>query len=286
MSLLKDQIEIEIQEAELIAQKNLAEFPPFMRWLFIIGVILIIPAYFIAKNVAAKIYVEKYAAVQVTAKPSFTDPKAPTFTNVYLTTLGTSQYAAAVLITNPNLDLSFKETAYQFTFLNSAKQIVHTNTGKVFLLPNEKKYIVVPTFTANDKITFANFELTEPVVWQKRLNITKVEITTSIPQTYFELSPPTFVVEGNFYNNSAYQLKQVNLTFILYDKTGTIVAASYRNESTVNPFERRTYKQLWPNMNGDNIARVEVFSSTNVLDPSNLKIQSYQPGDLSRPDTR
>lgn len=287
MSLLKDKIELEIQEAELAAQKNLAEFPPILRWLVIMGLILTLPAYFVAKTIAYKTQTNELAATKTLAKPSYTDPKNPNVSNVYLTTLGPSQFAAAVLATNPNLDLSAKSVSYKFTFLNSQKQILHEALGKTFFLPNESKYLVVPTFNSPEKITFANFEFTDGLTWQKKLAIPKVEITTSLPKTSFETSPPAFAIEGNFYNNSAYQLKQVHLTFILFDTQGTIIGASYRDEFTVNPFERRSYKQLWPNMNGDNVSRVQVFAETNQLDPGNLKIQNYgtgSSGSLDRPE--
>jgi hypothetical protein len=285
MSLLKDQIEIEIQEAELATQKTLAGFPPLIRWITILTAIAIIPTYFIAKSSAYKVWQNRYAQGMLIAKPSFENPLPPKTSNVYLTTLGPLQFAAAIFITNQNLDLSITKAPFEFTFLNAAGQTVYTYSADLFLLPNEAKYIVVPTFSAQDKIAFANFKFLDGLKWQKRLLLPKIVLAASLPNTYNQLNPSAFTVEGTFTNNSSYQLKQVKLTFILEDFAGTIIGSSSRDEFTVGPFEKRSYKQLWPNLNGDNIKNVKVFATTNILDPDNLTLPDFtsDASDLSRP---
>jgi hypothetical protein len=286
MSLFTDKIEIEVQEAELVTQKALADFPPLLRWMTILVAIAIIPAYFIAKNVSHGIWQNRYGQGALMAKPSFTNPLPPKASNVFLTTLGQNNYAAAVLLTNQNLDLSVNNAAFEFDFLNAQKQQVYSYTGNLFLLPNESKYIVVPTFTAQDKIAYASFQIPGSLNWQKRINIPKIDISTSLPTDYSQTNPPAFVVEGSYTNNSPYQFEKVQLTFVLTDPSGTIVGLSTRDESTVAPFELRSYKQLWPNMSSSNIASVKIFAETNVLDPSNITLPDYNSGgasDLSRP---
>ena len=289
MSLLKDEIEIKVQEAELTTQKALAEFPPLLRWITIITALAIIPAYFIAKNTSHSIWLNRYKQGSLVAKLSFANPLPPKVSDVYLTTLGQNNFSAAVLITNQNLDLSASSENYEFDFLNSQKQPVYTYTGSLYLLPNESKYIVVPTFQAADKISFANFRLASNLNWQKKIKIPQVIIFNSIPTTYNQSSPAAFVVEGSYTNSSHYLLKKVQLTFVLTDKTGAIVGLSNRDEFTVSPFEKRSYKQLWPNLIGNNIQDVKIFASTNPLDNSNLTLPDYNTdnsSDLSRPKTR
>lgn len=286
MSLLKDQVEIEIQEAELATQKALLEFPPLIRWVTILVAVAIIPAYFIAKNSAHSIWQKRLSQGQLLAKLSFINPLPPKISKVFLTTLGTKAFAAAILVTNQNLDLSVEDAPFTFIFTNSEKQTVYTYSGKLFLLPNESKYVVVPTFSVDDKITYADFRFLNELNWQKKLQIPKIIIYTSQPSTYQQTNPSAFVVEGSFTNSSPYQLKQINLTFILTNLTGTIIGVSSRNEYTVAPFEKRSYKQLWPNMNNTDIAGIKVFAQTDVLDPGNIVLPDYKPGeasDLSRP---
>jgi hypothetical protein len=289
MSLLKDKIEIQIEETELNVQKTLQSLPKVVRWFTIIITLAIIPAYFISQNIAYKILLNRYNQNQALAKPSFTNPSQPKNSNVYLTTLGQNQYAAAVMLTNLNLDLSVKQLDYQFIFSNSKKQEVYRYNGKTYLLPNESKYVIVPTFTTNEQIIFADFVLPEKISWQKRIEIPKINLSTSLPKIGFELNPFNFYVEGNFVNNSNYELREAKITFVLFDQSGTIVGLSQRDEYTIKPNEQRSYKQLWPNMNPDNIDKVKVDVFTNPLNENNLKLSPYNPSpasDLSRPSSQ
>jgi hypothetical protein len=286
MSLLTEKIELDIQEGELAAKNALSDLPPLVRWGIIILVVAIIPSYFIAKSVAFNIWQARYKQGAITAKPSFTNPVAPKTSNVFLTTIGPGQYAAAVKITNPNLDLSLDNIPYEVDFLNSQKQQIYNYKDTLFLLPNQSKYLVVPTFSVTDQITYTSLVLPQTLPWQKRLQIPQVSLITSLPTTFTQNSPQAFVVQGDVYNNSPYALSKVRLTFIIFDTSGNIIGTSQRIESTFAPFERRTYKQLWPNVAISNLGGVSVAADTDTLDSSNLSVpapQTNSASDLSRP---
>lgn len=286
MSLLKDKIELNIQEAGLFTQKSLGQFPRVFVWLIVIALLAIIPAYYTARGLSLKIWSGRYGQGLISAKPSFTNPAAPKISTVTVTTLGPGSYSAIVQISNQNLDLSADSVPYSFVFLNSQKQEIYRYSDKLFLLPNQTKYITAPKFTPPDQIAYADFELPQTLPWQKRLAIPAVDFSTSLPQTFQQSSPSAFVVQGDFVNKSPYILKKVRLTFVLFGPSGNIIGVSQRDESTVTPFERRAYKQLWPNMSAGNLGRVDVTADTDTLDPQNLSaptINSNSSSDLSRP---
>jgi len=286
MSLLKDQIEVDVQEAELATQKALSALPPILRWLLILVVLAIIPSYYISKSVSENSWLKDYQQGALIAKPSFTNQLAPTTTPVSVTSLGTNQYAAIVQITNENLDLSLDQTPYTFTFYDSSKDQVYTYSDNLYLLPDQTKYLTVPTFSSPEPVAYTNFQLSPNLPWQKRLNIPTVDLTTSLPSSYEQFSPTAFVVQGDFLNNSPYTLGTVRLTFVLFDQNNKIIGISQRDESTVAPFERRAYKQLWPNLVAPNLSHIQVTADTDTLDDSNLTVSALpggSAGDLSRP---
>ena len=288
MSLLTDKIELEIQEAELETQKALAGFPLLWRWLIILLVIGIVPAYFIAKGVSHGIWLNRYQQGAIKAKPSFTNPRPPKFSPFSITTLGPLQYAAIIQITNQNLDLSLEKVPYTVIFTNQAGQTIYSYPDVLFLLPNQTKYLTVPTFTSTEAVTNAEISLPQNLPWQKRLQIPQVNLNTSLPGSFYQNDPPAFVVSGDFTNSSPYNLAKVRLTFILHDTSGNIVGISQRSESTVAAFERRAYKQLWPNATVPNLGRVEVLADTDTLDPNNLSTPdagTNPSSDLSRPSS-
>ncbi len=287
MSLLKDKIELRVLEAELGTQKALNRMPLVLRWMTIAIVLGSLPMYFVSKSIVKNVLLKKYQYGIIKAKPSFTNPLPAEVGDVMLTTLGQGIYSAIVKITNPNLDLSADNISYSFKFYSSGQQLLFSSPEeKLFLLPNESKYITLPRFTVQEPISYANFEIAKDIQWQKRLSIPKVQLLTSIPTPYYQFSPQAFVLEGDFTNKSAYSLKQVRLTFVLIGMDKEIVGVNRRDEFTVRPFERRAYKQLWPNLSAGELYNVEVYAETNTLDPTNLSatvLPSGSASDLSRP---
>jgi hypothetical protein len=286
MSLLKDKIELDIQEAEFYTQKKLSQFPPILVWFIIIALLAVIPAYYISRSMSQKIWLARYEQGAIAAKPSFTNPQAPKISDVTLTTSGPGTFAAVVQVSNQNLDLSMDNVPYSFTFYNSQKQQIYQYQNTLFLLPNQTKYITAPTFTPTEQIAYADFALPQTLPWQKRLAIPTVNLSTTLPQTFEQVSPLAFVVQGDFFNNSPYTLTKVRLTFVLFNQSNKIIGTSQRDESTVAPFERRAYKQLWPNMTAPNLSRVEVTADTDTLNANNLsapEVNSNSSSDLSRP---
>ncbi len=286
MSLFKDKVELEIQEAELFAQKNLTQFPPALIWVVVIAFLAIIPAYYISKSMSQKTWLARYQQGAIMAKPSFTNPQAPKISLVTLTTSGPEDFGAVVQISNQNLDLSLDNVPFSFTFYNAQKQQIYQYQDKLFLLPNQTKYITAPTFSPSGQISYADFNLPQTLPWQKRLSIPTVSFSTSLPQTFEQTSPLAFVAQGDFLNNSPYTISKVRLTLVLFDQDNKIIGVSQRDEFTVAPFERRAYKQLWPNLVAPSLNRVDVTADTDTLDSTDLSaptIQTNSSSDLSHP---
>jgi len=287
MSLLKEKIELEIQEAELGIQQQLYRLPALVRWAVIICVLGLIPAYYVAKSASFNYWQAKYEPELISAKPSFTSPLPPKLSDVRIFVTGEQDYSAIVEITNQNVDLTLPETAYDFRFFNSNNELVHTAKDKLFLLPDQKKYVFAPRFISQEKIVSANLVLPETLNWQKRLSIPKVSLSASTPTFSQSLNPLAFVVEGNFVNNSPYNLAKVRLSFLVFNRSNQIIMVSQRDESTLKPFERRAFKQLWPGIYAVDIGGVKVTAETNVLDNTNLLLPSGSldgASDLSRPE--
>ena len=281
MSLFKDKIELEMQEAQLATQKSLDRLPPLLKWLLIVLLVAVIPSYYIAKSISFNIWQKKYQQTQLTAKPSFTDAKAPVASTVTLTTLKQGSYAAMLTISNPNFDLSLDKVPYKIIFYNAQKQQIYSYSDELYLLPNQTKFLTVPTFTANDAVAYSNFQLSPNLPWQKRLQIPVVGLVTSPAKSSQQSSPPAFAVTGDFTNNSSYTLGKVRLTFVLYDSGNNIIGVSQRDEFTVTPFERRSYTQLWPNSYVSDLGKIDVEAYTDTLDQNNISVPSQASSSAS-----
>jgi hypothetical protein len=282
MYTLKDKIEFEAREAKQSIKQKLDQFPRWFRWLLIIDVLVLFPTYIITKNVTLNIWQKKYSQYLIAAKPSFQNPKPIKIIKTYLvsTAANTYAYAAATEIRNENLDLSLKNQIYTYNFYNDKGDLVYSDKGTFFLLPNQKTYIVMPRLETNEHITKAELQLPAQLLWQKPLSIPQVKLLASLPYVYDQMSPQALVAEGVVENTSVYQLGQIRIVFLIFDKTGKAVGISQRNESVILPNERRAYKQLWPNLNASGLS-VQVFAETNTLDVANITAPDIPPGSSS-----
>ena len=275
MAFLKQKIEIGVEEAELKAAKTFSSFPAVVKWAIVLLSIACIPAYFIAKTASEKIWLARYQAGSVKAKPSFSNPLAPQISGLQLGRPSAGTYSAWAKISNPNLDLSLDNAGFKFNFYNSQKQLIFSypddkSPEKFFLLPNQSKYLTVPRFSTAEPIAYPNLTFDQNLPWQKRLAIPKVDLIAPKPQIRRQDSPKALIVEGYFVNNSPYGLKRVTLTFKLLDAQNKIIDVTRGAAFTVAPFERRAYNQPWPELSAAGADHAEVTADTDTLDPGNL----------------
>ena len=278
-----------VEEAELEAGTKFGGLKPAYRWALIIAIVGIIPGYFLAKTLSHGYWLNRYKNLVITAKPAFTNPTAPVIEQVLVNKLDTNTYSIVAIVRNDNFDLSLNQQNYAFTLYDNSGDIVTPDNqaqlnGKMFLLPSQKKYLIIPKVSSGSTISKASLEFVGAINWQKKLNIPEVNLVASQPATYNQITPPAFVTQGDILNDSPYYLNQVTMNLVLKDATGQILGGSVRTEFSLQPHERRSYKLLWANIPSQNVATVDTQGETNVLDPANLTLPSGSSGsDLNRP---
>ncbi len=285
MALFKEKLELEFEELELRASQELSIFPKWMK-LWVIGcLIAIIPAYFVAKSSASVVAKLKYGGYVIFARTSFTAPKNLSLGTMSITTTGNGVYAAAVPVTNQNIDLALSGVAYEIDGFNQNHSIVAKSKGVFYILPNQTKYVTAPRLVSPDPIVSAQIVFPALLPWKRNITLPTVTLTTGIPQVYNQSSPVALVVESSVENRSPYRLGKVTIVILLKDSSGKIIGISQREESTFAPQERRTFQQLWPGVYSTDIAKAELYAYTDTVDSSNVVAApgSGSATDLGRP---
>lgn len=278
---------LKIQEIILVVLRSFQELPRGKRLVLIVCLVAMIPAFFIAKYGSFAFWNWQYKELRVVAAPAFQSSQDVEVGTAKVIRSGDNLYSVYTKIKNRNLDLALQDARYEFTFFNNSGDVVKTQQGGLFLLPDQEKYIVVSNVVSTEVITSAKVVLSQ-VNWQKKAAIPKIVIRTPAPTTYEEVNPLQFVAEGVIINESPYRLGTVRITFVLYDASGEIIGISERSEFSVRSSERRAYVQRWPGLYESEVARVEVFAETNSLNGNNLILEdlpSAGGSSLDRPDT-
>lgn len=287
MSLLKEKLELKVEEAEFKARSLFSRFSSAQKWTIIVCLLGAIPGYFLAKTIGNFYFERQYRQYLTEARPSFSDPKGLLIERIDIGSLGENEYAVVAQLVNPNLDLAAKAVAYEFKFIaaNGAEAAL-SQSGEFYILPNQKKYLVAPKIFASSGIARAVLNLTPDVAWQKKPDLPQIKLITNQPKGIDQLSPFGYALEGVMTNQSPYFIKEVRLTFLLYGAGGKIIGGSQRSEFSLKPFETRSYKQIWAGISGRNVVRAEVEAETNLLDKENLTAPEFPDqngaGDLGR----
>lgn len=281
MAGLKETIQVNMQGAMLGAQEGgfsfVNQFNSLPRWkrIIILAVaILIVPGYLIARIGTEQYLAQQYGREALSAHAAFSTANDPVIGKMNIIRNPNNTYSGVVQITNPNLDLAATDIAYTATFESSNKQPLSSASGTMYLLPNEKKYLVFPRIdNPSSGVAFGSVKLSG-VKWQKKLNIPEVKLRAPEPILKEETNPLTFIAEGSIINDSPYQIGSARIVFLLYNSSNEIIGVSQRDESKLLPFGRRAYKQLWPGFYTSQISKVQVIATANPLDPANLTIDT------------
>ncbi|QQS23348.1 hypothetical protein IPM19_02170 [bacterium] len=280
MSELKENLKVQYAGATLAVQDGLYKLnqwftglPGWERTLLVSLIILLIPGV-VALRYGSELYFTKSLNQHaVAAHPAFDAPEPIQVSSAKIVQNYNGTVSAYAEVTNRNLDLAAESLKYTFRFLNSKEEEITQSFGETYLLPDEKKWIVVSRVQSLQSISSATVEVEQPT-WQKKIQLPEVALRMSEPYVYEEVNPLATAAEGSVVNNSPYNLKQVTLLLILYDKNGKILAVTTREEYTLKAFERRAYKLQWPGIYKANVDRIELQAYTNTLDPNNLSAGS------------
>lgn len=287
MSSLKEVVEVNIQGAILGAQEGgfsfISQFrnlPSWKRTLIIFVALAIIPTYLVLRIGSEQFLTQKYGRQALSAQTAFKTSEAPVVGNMTIIRNPNNTYSGLVLVTNPNLDLSATGITYQATFQDSSKRSVYSTNGTLYLLPNEKKYLVFPRIESGVTVSSGSVKL-DNINWQKKLDIPEVELRASEPILYDEANPLTFIAEGSVINDSPYEIASARIVFLLYGENNQVIGVSQRDEARLVPYGRRAYKQLWPGLYRSQVKKVQVIAVTNTLDAQNVTVEPDVPVNIN-----
>lgn len=294
MSEIQDKLKV-VSETAIIAgeESGLAVkdfFTSMAKWqkrVFIVGLILIIPAYFAAYYSSHYIVKSQYKDKFLEAHAAYSQTKPISATTVTVLKVAQNQYTAYFQVTNNNLDLVAPEVPYSVDFYNASGEKIYTSQGNFFLLADQKKSVVIPRIDTKEEVSTGKLSITD-VKWQKRLETPKVSFKTPKPEIYDQtiIDPPQLVVEGSVINDTEYTIKKIKIYFFLYNQSNQIVGVNVRDEGNILAFGRRAYKQTWPILNTETVSRVEVSVDVNTLDPANLIFSSKPIPASENPDLK
>lgn len=168
-------------------------------------------------------------------------------------------------ISNPNNDFGSSDFNYEFRIKDANGIVLNKFSGRSFILPGEKKYLVatnVPSVVAPGEIELAIGE----VRWEEFVNYEKPQLKI-INRNYQEINSGIGFSEayGLLKNESPFDFSSIKINIILKDSAGKIVALNSTILNTVKTGESRDFKVVWPSKFSGEVGNLEFQPEVNVF---------------------
>ncbi|OFY93435.1 MAG: hypothetical protein A2491_10825 [Bacteroidetes bacterium RIFOXYC12_FULL_35_7] len=168
-------------------------------------------------------------------------------------------------VSNPNNDFGSGNFNYRFEIKDSSGIVLNQFSGRSFILPGEKKYLIatnVPVEATPGEITLTISE----VKWEEFVNYEKPQLKI-INRNYQETSGGISFSEafGLLKNESPFDFSTIKINVILKDSVGRIVALNSTIINTVKTGESRDFKATWPSKFSGEVQDMELQTEVNVF---------------------
>lgn len=268
MQLFSEETKDSLRLAWLSIVESLYTFAPWQRVVLVLGIVMIVPAYWIFRIGATSAYEYSYKKEAVSATPSFTNAQELQVGVPVVLPVSGGGYIAYAKVVNPNLKLSATQATYSAKFFSQNGQQAYQTSGQFYILPGKETYIVVPRFTSSAPAVTGKIEITNSR-FQQKFQTPEVSLTAPAPTSFAEKDG--IRLEGVVVNNSPYKLSAVRIVMFLYDASNRVVSVSDRSEFSVQPRERRAYVLHFPGLTTDSYVKALPVAETNTADVANIQ---------------
>lgn len=150
------------------------------------------------------------------------------------------RYNAVAYVENQNINTAIYRIKYRFRFADKDNLYIGMREGETFVPPSGKFAIFEPAIgVGNSTPVYTTFEFTETPVWVKvsKQEIEKMKVVVSDIRLEDETTTPRMTADMK--NGSLYNIPEVNVVALLYDKEGNAISVSrtfvdvLRGEQTV-----------------------------------------------------
>jgi hypothetical protein len=185
---------------------------------------------------------------------------------------GNDSYDIALRINNQNMNFGLKNFSYELIFKDSAGNEVGNYSGTSFILPAEKKYLVINGVKTNNNATPVSFDVKfGEQKWEEFKDSFERPQLNIYSKRYNQISAGV----GNelfavFRNEGSYDLNRVFISVILRNSQNKIIAVGSTEKNTLRSKEEREFRLIWPYPMENETPNIEIEAYTNMLDPLNL----------------
>jgi len=187
------------------------------------------------------------------------------------------KYDVYAQVENPNNLFGSSEVSYIMRIKDSSGAVLKERSGKSFILPKEKKFIVENVMESGEEPSEAEFVLTS-VKWVEFNEYYAKPTLKILNKNYNQVSSGVGFAEvvGIVKNDSPFDFEKIRVVVVLKDEKEQITALNSTEVKTVTSGEEREFTTLWPNRFSGNVANMEVVAEVNIFNAETFIKKYYK----------
>lgn len=172
-------------------------------------------------------------------------------------------YSAVAYIENPNVGLGTPEAVYHFKLYDAENILVSEVFGRAFISPNEKFAVIEPRISTGQRVPArAFFEFLSYSSWIKEPKDRPLMVVRGEKASNAKTSPR---VDAILQNGTIFDIPDVDITAIVYDKNENAIAASATLVEVLPKDSSLNLVFTWPMPFRTDPARIEIIPRINVF---------------------
>lgn len=191
-----------------------------------------------------------------------------TFSTPTLVTTNDKVYDVVFTITDANKTWGVTNLRYKVDVLSESGEVLKSQTSTTYVNPDGKTTVVEPNISTSQKAGSARVTL---LSGDFAKNISSQNITLTIRNKTFtpRTSDGTALFSGVLQNNSNFDLNVVNVTMIVRNASGAIIADNLTKINTLRASENRYFELRYPESLDPSVT-YDVMVSTDGMDQGNF----------------
>lgn len=176
-------------------------------------------------------------------------------------------YDVAAFVENQNEVLVSPTVDYEFTLLNDAGEMVAQKTGRTFIFPQERTYVIesaVETTGEAKKVEFRVLNADWRVSTAARPNLI---VERRAYRVAHENGTAQSIIDATILNRTALDFRQFEVRFAVFDQSGNLIGTNRVVGETLLSGAHEDIKSIWPQEFVGEAATIDVEARVNIFDP-------------------
>lgn len=186
-----------------------------------------------------------------------------------------NSYDLAAEIENKNINYGAEILPYIFKIYDSKNNLIKEKSGKSYIMPREKKYII-DTVSLSGIPARVVLEFVKDINWKKFKSVEELKLPV-FQQNLNMKGKDSYAVyaQGTVYNQTIFDLDTIDVSIVVYDKKGNPVGVNRTQKNTVKSGEGRSFEVGWPKpLSRTGELKAEMRAYTNIFSDGNF-IRSF-----------